>query len=213
MKEQDREVCRIELIPNERLVTNGDAVQNVFIFLQRKPAGAKPLADVDSEIVMDHEACTFIPHSLVVGVNQPIRVLNGDPIGHNVHTNPSRSTPFNSQIGSSDRVGITFSYVNAERTPVRVQCDLHTWMLAWHLPLDHPYGAVTDENGQFSIADIPAGTHKFVVWHEGNTIREVEVEIPVDGEATLDLEIPVSDFRIGAAAPAGSKSVMLSLAK
>jgi hypothetical protein len=39
-------------------------------------------------------------------------------------------------------------------------------MSAWQLPLDHPYGAVTNENGEFSIQNLPAGKHKFTIWHE-----------------------------------------------
>ena len=39
-------------------------------------------------------------------------------------------------------------------------------MLAYWLVLDHPYFAVTDENGNFEIKNAPAGTQKVVVWQE-----------------------------------------------
>ncbi len=32
--------------------------------------------------------------------------------------------------------------------------------------LDHPYFAVTDENGLFEIKNVPAGTLKLVSWQE-----------------------------------------------
>ena len=31
----------------------------------------------------------------------------------------------------------------------------------------HPYYAVTDQNGRFELADIPAGNYEVVAWHEG----------------------------------------------
>ena len=31
---------------------------------------------------------------------------------------------------------------------------------------DHPYMAVTDEDGKFEIKNLPAGKHTFKVWHE-----------------------------------------------
>ena len=39
-------------------------------------------------------------------------------------------------------------------------------MLAFHLPLDHPFGAVTDKDGNFKIENLPPGDYQFKVWHE-----------------------------------------------
>jgi hypothetical protein len=33
---------------------------------------------------------------------------------------------------------------------------------------DHPYFAVTDEQGNFEIRNAPAGEYRLVVWHETN---------------------------------------------
>lgn len=212
VKPDDKDICIIERIPNEKLVVNGGAVQNVFLYLPKKPAGTKMPEPAPTAVVMDQESCTFRPHALVMLAGQPIQVLNADAVPHNVHTYPQRSGSFNSGIPPKERKGFELKYVNAERQPVSVKCDFHTWMQAWHLPLDHPYGAVTNENGEFSIRDLPAGKHKFTVWHEGSTLREVEVTIEPDGEAELNLEIPAGEFKVGAAGGA-PKSVILSMAR
>ncbi len=195
IKPDDKSVCVLEKIPNEALVVNGDAVQNVFVFLQRAPAGTKMPDPAPAEVVMDHKSCTFIPHAMVVMTNQPIRILNDDAIAHNVHTRPTRSGEFNSGIGASNREGVTTTYKNAERTPAKVVCDYHTWMSAWHLPLDHPYGAVSDDAGEFEIQNLPAGKHKFTIWHEGHVLAEKEVTVEADQTATLDLEFTAADFK------------------
>jgi plastocyanin len=210
VKPDDKAVCVHERIPNERLVLNGGAVQNVFVYLQKAPAGTRKPEAPPAEVVMDHKTCTFIPHALVVMTGQPIRILNDDAIAHNVHTKPTRSGEFNSGIGASNRTGITTSYKNAERTPCKVVCDYHTWMSAWHLPLDHPYGAVTNANGEFEIRDLPAGKHKLTIWHEGNIVAEKEVTIEVDQTAPLDLEFTAADLKITQADGPGPRGVELA---
>ena len=39
-------------------------------------------------------------------------------------------------------------------------------MVAYWVILDHPYAAISDENGNFEIKDLPVGTHEFNVWQE-----------------------------------------------
>jgi hypothetical protein len=49
---------------------------------------------------------------------------------------------------------------------MKVGCDIHPYMTAWWVVLDHPYVAVTDSEGKFEIKGLPAGKHEFIVWHE-----------------------------------------------
>ena len=50
--------------------------------------------------------------------------------------------------------------------PTRVDCSIHAWMKAWLIILDHPYVAITDEDGRFEIKNVPAGEWTFRFWHE-----------------------------------------------
>lgn len=211
VKPDDKNVCVVDRIPNEQLIVNGDAVKNVFVYLSKAPKGTKLPETTPAEVTMDHKYCTFIPHAMVVMTGQPIRILNDDAIAHNVHTKPTRSGEFNSGIGATNRTGVTTTYKNAERTPAKVICDYHTWMSAWHLPLDHPYGAVTNENGEFEIRDLPAGKHKFTIWHEGNVIAEKDVTVEVDQTAPLDLTFSAADFKVASRNTPRPKTVVLSM--
>jgi hypothetical protein len=206
----DPTVCQRPLIPNERLIVGeGNGIKNVFVYLDRKPPGTKAGDAAAAGLTFDQKACTYIPHAMVVRTKQPIQLLNSDPIAHNVHTNPTKSQSFNSTLKISDAVGVPYMYTAAERAPVRVTCDIHAWMLSWHLPLDHPYGAVTDDKGQFTIADLPAGEHRFVVWHEGKKLMEYPVTIQVD--QTTQAEIKVNSSTFAQATPVGQvKTVVLS---
>jgi hypothetical protein len=49
---------------------------------------------------------------------------------------------------------------------VPFKCDVHGWMNAYVGVMDHPFFAVTDDNGGFEIPGLPAGTYTVEAWHE-----------------------------------------------
>jgi hypothetical protein len=84
------------------------------------------------------------------------------------------------------------SFATSEADPFYIKCDVHPWMKAWVLVSDHPYFAVTDTNGNFSIDGIPAGTYEVVCWQEkfsGKKKNPILLNATVtidDGETTQD---------------------------
>ncbi|MFG0334326.1 MAG: hypothetical protein ACF8TS_13255, partial [Maioricimonas sp. JB049] len=183
-----------------------------FVYLEKAPPGTRrPEAPLE-EVIFDQQFCTFLPHALFVQTEQPIRILNDDAVLHNVHTFPQRNSEVNQGIAGNNRVGFQIAYARPEKVPVQVKCDVHPWMLAWHLPLDHPYGTVTADDGTFTIADLPAGTHQLTLWHEvlGVIGDEVEVTIEPDGTTTLpDISVSAARFTAGFRGEK-SKTVVLS---
>jgi len=204
LKPEDRAVCAVQPVPDETLVVNPDnkGLANAIIFLEKRPANIKPeLAKPPADpVFFDQKGCRFLPHVLVVQVGQPLLIISGDPITHNTHTNPKRNKLFNQAIAPEDRKGVPCDYSKAEPGPLAVVCDLHTWMKAYHFPLDHPYAAVTDKDGKFKIEGLPAGTHSFNVWHErgpGDSQlleRKLQITIDVDKETTKDLNYAAATF-------------------
>jgi hypothetical protein len=41
---------------------------------------------------------------------------------------------------------------------------------------DSPYVAVTDERGAFTIDDVPPGSYRVTLWHEGYRTRGVDAD-------------------------------------
>ena len=70
-----------------------------------------------------------------------------------------------------------------------MKCDIHSWMKSYQLILDHPYAAVTDENGAFEIPNLPAGKHEFVIWQESGGRLEKEYAVTIKGDDTTEVEI------------------------
>ena len=196
VKPDDKSVCVVSRIPNERIIVTNGAVQNVFVYLPKTPKGVKPPAAPADEVKMDNNGCTFIPHAMVFRAGQTVRITNSDAVTHNVQTNPVRNGSFNSGIPPKDATGITMAYKLSEKFPAKAVCSYHTWMSGWQLPLDHPYGAVTNENGDFEIRDLPVGKHKFTIWHEGNLVAERDVTVEVDQTTPFDLTFTAADFKL-----------------
>lgn len=199
---KDKEVCAAVDLPDERLVLGeSNGVANVFIYLAKAPKNGKKAEIPADPFFFDQKNCRFLPHCVVVPTGQVVKVLSDDSVAHNTHTYPNRNTSISSVVSAGDRVGqVEFTYSKAETAPFAVTCDFHGWMKAYHLPLDHPYYAVTDANGGFNIPDLPAGKHTFVVWHEaadGNYIeRKLAVEIQSGGTTELQIDYPLEKLKL-----------------
>jgi plastocyanin len=186
---KDPSVCGAEVIPNESILVNDGGLANTFIYLDKIPKGAV-IPPVGDPIVFDQKVCVFTPHAMVVRVKQTMKILNADAAAHNTHTYPKKNTAFNSVVQPNDRNGVDLTYGQAEKEPFTVGCDIHSWMTAYHLPLDHPFAAVSAADGTFEIKDLPAGKHEFKVWHEAGKMVEKAFVVtikPGDNEVTINV--------------------------
>jgi plastocyanin len=199
---KDPAVCAAVDVPDERLVLGeGNAVKGVFIYLNKAPKGGKPLAAPAGPFMFDQKNCRFFPHCVVIPVGQEVKVLSDDTIAHNTHTNPKKNPSVNAGVSPGDREGkLSFTYRKTESVPLSITCDYHTWMKAYQLPVDHPYAAVTDENGAFTIAELPPGKHAFVVWHEaadgGFVERKFVVEIKSGETTEMQIDYPADRLKL-----------------
>lgn len=184
-KPEDTAVCAAadyfsdEFLVNEKA---GNGVANVVIYIEKTPSGYTPPPVPEEPAVFDQKGCRFIPHILIVRCNQKMLIKSDDPVVHNTNITSLRNTGFNQTISVNNRDGVEYTYKKPEGRPVPVKCDLHTFMKAHHLPLEHPLAAVTDAEGKFEIKGVPPGKHTFIVWHEmcGYLNRKLEVEIKAD---------------------------------
>lgn len=154
-------------IMNERLVVDSatKGVKNVLVYLPRPTAKNEDAmkAALSATVEFDQKGCVFEPHVLGFTAGANVELKSSDPLNHNVDSK-LRNSAFNTNIAG----GMTFKppVSGPERTPGKVVCDIHPWMEAWWMVVDHPYITVTDAKGNFEIKNAPAGTQKVVVWQE-----------------------------------------------
>jgi len=195
-------ICAKAGIPNDKLlVGEGNGVANVFIFLPKAPAGV-PVPPISGEPVkFDQKDCRFFPHALVIRAKQTLKILNSDSFSHNTHIYAQRSDVFNQTVPPHNSAGLDYQFEKSEAKPVEVKCDIHSWMRAYQMPLDHPWGAVTGPNGEFEIKNVPAGEQKFQVWHEaagggGYLERNLSVTIKPGEVTTKDIPYDASKLEL-----------------
>jgi hypothetical protein len=58
--------------------------------------------------------------------------------------------------------------LKADRLPVIIECNIHPWMRGYVRVYDHPYFALTGEDGKFELKDAPAGDYVMKIWHGGS---------------------------------------------
>jgi hypothetical protein len=78
---------------------------------------------------------------------------------------------------------------------VKVYCHIHSHMSASILVLDHPYFAMPDLDGSFTIANVPAGSYTIVGWHERIGERASTVSVKPGGSASIEISLPVEDLK------------------
>ncbi len=192
-------------VKSEELVVNTDnkGIRYVFIFPNEKNKPKKVHPDLkeskEKTIVLDQEKCAFKPHGLFVRTDQTVQVISSDSFNHNTRTSPIRNQPLNVILTGNDKKGIEVKFAaGAERLPMQVKCDIHAWMSAWWLILDHPYGAITDADGKFTIPKLPVGDHEFRVWHEFGSgfyiDKEWKVTIKAGENKVAPIKLPVAKF-------------------
>jgi len=87
-------------------------------------------------------------------------------------------------------------YSKGESKPFMVGCDVHPWMKAYHLAVDHPFAAVSAADGTFEIKDLPAGKHEFKVWHEKGGELEKALAVTIKPGETTTMEIKVASSKL-----------------
>ncbi|MFO1021455.1 MAG: hypothetical protein U0903_12275 [Planctomycetales bacterium] len=198
---KDAAVCAAEDVPDDSLAVDPKTkgLSSVFVFLAKPPKNINPdlKKDEAKEVIFDQKTCRFIPHALLVQTDQVVLVKSDDAVSHNTHTFSTRNPQINTSISPNDRKGVVFKVPKPESRPFEVKCDVHPWMKAYWLTIDHPYGAVTDAQGKFSIKGLPAGNHEFVVWHErGNVLeRAYKVTIKPGAAQEVALKVPAAKLK------------------
>ena len=196
---RDPAVCgKQAAIPDESLLVQNRGLANVFIYLKKAPKNGIDDGPIEQLLLFDQKACTFKPHAMVVRTGQTITVRNSDPVPHNVKTKPVVGDPFEATLNEGQTGELIYN--RSTPIPASAECNFHTWMKAYQLPLDHPYGVVSGADGSFTIPNLPVGTHRFVIWHERSPGRPLNsrfsVKISSDGQVfEKDISIDVAKLK------------------
>ncbi|HEX3867285.1 MAG TPA: carboxypeptidase regulatory-like domain-containing protein [Gemmatimonadaceae bacterium] len=145
----------------------------------------------DKRADLASENCTIDPRVLAVSVGTTVNVENDDKALHTLvftrsasHDTLTKMSFFNTgEVVASERLAKTPGIVD-------VTCVQHPWTRSSIAVFAHPYFAVTDPSGRFSIDSLPPGTYTVMVWAPGLVRpKEQQVSVTAGGAATVDLDL------------------------
>jgi hypothetical protein len=175
---------------------NGGKLRNVFVYVKEGLPQRSWPAGGDAP-VLDQDGCEYKPHVLGVRAGQDFVIKNSDCLLHNVNAKPKTNRGFN--VGQPTTMETKKQFSQAE-VMVPVTCEVHGWMQSYIGVVDHPYYAVTNEDGTFSIQGLPPGTYTVEAWHEKLGTKTMQVTVAAQetkqadftfGPATANTKVPL----------------------
>jgi plastocyanin len=161
-------------------------IRNVVVYLKNvKYSGA--LQPMHAQIRQEHES--FLPRVLAVTRGSTVDFPNDDPFFHEVF---SLSSAASFDLGHYPP-GQSRSHTFTKPGLVKVYCHIHSQMSASILVLDHPYFVIPEDDGTFTLDNVPPGRYTLVGWHERIGERTAAVQVEAGGAATANLSLPVQD--------------------
>jgi plastocyanin len=163
------------------LASNADAV----VWVQQAPGTFKPPAQ---PVSMDQRKMQFIPHVLPVVVGTTVRFLNSDPTPHNVFSPDIEKYNLGTwpQGQSKDHAFATCAKFPCVYTQL---CRVHPEMEGFVVVLPNTFYAVSDKDGHFEIAGVPAGQYTVGVWHPRLKAQPKPVTVEAGKPVALDFTL------------------------
>ncbi|MBP8117305.1 MAG: carboxypeptidase regulatory-like domain-containing protein [Nitrospira sp.] len=194
--------------------------RDVVVYLEGIDKG-KPFHE-GSVPQIDAKDCLFEPFTTVVRDDQSVTVVNMDPVMHDIQAYETSRLGarvlFNVPLPMNpahprnlkDRSDAGMYHKHMAGPPMKelvklskgrrifvMQCGFHAYMESWGLAVTNPYFAKTDEQGRFTLTDVPPGTYQLVVWHPYiRTATEQTVTIGSNGTVEANIVVPAPTGRL-----------------
>ena len=178
------------LLSETVIVNENGTLRNVFVYVKSGLEGhtfEKP----SDPVILDQKGCQYHPHVFGMMTKQQLQILNSDDTAHNVHAVPTVNQEFN--IGQPQKNMVKKTTFKEPEIMVKFKCDVHSWMTAYCGVLDHPFFAVTGEDGSYLLKGLPSGTYEVEAWHEEYGTQSQSVTIGDGDSKELDFKFVKSE--------------------
>lgn len=152
------------MIESDEVVINSNGtLRNVFVHLKTGvPVKDWPMPA--ASVVIDQKGCLFAPRVVAVRAGQTLEIGNSDTMMHNVHPMTRRNEEWNiAQPPQGDRLQKQFPH---PEVMIPFVCNMHPWMKAFVSVVEHPFYAVTGNDGSFTFPGVPPGEYEIEAVHE-----------------------------------------------
>jgi hypothetical protein len=182
---KDQDYCGETLANETYLIDGNKGLKNAVVFLDT----ALPFTPADPQKlnIIENSGCQYVPRVLALQKGERLRVRNNDPKLHIPHSYLNERTVFMLSLPFKNSI-LDATRKIRDAGMLKLVCDTHAWMLGFVHVFDHPYFAVTDAKGTFSILNVPSGTYTLKVWHEDGGVKSQEVTVSDSGEVRANFE-------------------------
>jgi plastocyanin len=163
-------------------VNGNGTLKDVLVFVK---SGISSNYPVPAEpVVLDQKGCQYHPHIFGIQAGQGLKIVNSDGTLHNIHALPKINTEFN--IGQPFQKMETLKKFDKAEVPLRFKCDVHKWMGAYCGVFNHPFFAVSNDQGTFEIKGLPPGNYVIEAWQEKYGPQDQNVTVTGAESKTVD---------------------------
>lgn len=165
--------------------------QNSIISLHPTSFEIAKLVVSDSVQIIQKDA-RFIPQVTPVTVGSTVQFVNDDSFYHNVFS-LTPGAKFN--IGRRPTGDIYSKEVPPTRWkvsglgPIDLFCDIHSQMNAIILSLDTPYFTRANEDGTYSLSDLPSGTYELRVYNRNFDLYTQKITIAENEQYEVNINV------------------------
>ena len=181
VRDTDPYCAKVDKLAEDVIVTKG-RLKDVLVRIKNGSGGkhAAPAAPA----VIDQKECMYSPRVLGVVAGQKLGVRNSDGTFHNVHGTLNGKLLWNKPHPKGEGE-LALDTSPKAGDVVEVVCDVHPWMKAYAVVNDHPFFAVTGEDGSFEIKGLAPGAYTLEAWHPTLGTKTLNVKIGVGPKAAV----------------------------
>lgn len=170
------------------------ALRGAFVFIDKIAEGKKWSEPEGGHYVILQKGCRFRPWAQVIKPG-PIIIRHDDPgtVLHNINTREMigvekgrvvKRTLFN--FGQPETGDIKKKLKPRRSAFIAMNCEAHNFMFGFMMAPKHPYAVVVNEDGSYSIDNVPPGTYTVKAWHPRFGVKKIELTVPENGTAEAD---------------------------
>ena len=194
LPQADLDVCGSRVRRTQSLMLGASQTVSEAIVYLAGSAPSRAANGTNNAVILDQRNCEFVPRIQIARSGAPLILRNSDAVLHVVRIDSMSGTNGQRLMlkAATPYAGYEKIYQLANfREPTLLQVTSGNgdeWMAAYVAVMPHPWAALTDENGRFTLRNVPAGTYKIYAWHEVLGTLTRDVKLNGSHAATVDFE-------------------------
>lgn len=149
-----------------------DSGQSALVWIEKQGGG---VVQPDEPMVLDQQNLEFVPGILAVRQHQSVRILNSDPVYHNVFSLSSVKRFDVGRRPQGEYLDVTF----ARQGAVEVFCDIHSNMHAviYVVPPETVNWLASETGSSFQFDSLAEGRYTLTVYAPGFNLYTTTIEL------------------------------------